>query len=174
MKKQRVFMASAFATLLILCLSPGMARANNVSVDCNAGGSINAALATLTPTGPNQITVTGTCSEAVTITDIRSLTIMSGVGGAKIVQPKDSNTFDIVCSQNITLQNLKIVGVPGSTFGSGGFGVSIFEPSDVHILGCDVHDNEGGGVIASTSSVLILQNTNIHNNTPGDGLDVFP
>jgi hypothetical protein len=127
MKKQRVFRASAFATLLILCLFPGVARANNVSVDCNAGGSISAALATLTPTGPNQITVTGTCSENVTITDIRSLRIMSGVGGAKIVQPQDSNTFDIVRSQNITLQNLEIVGVPGSTQVFGGVGVSISE-----------------------------------------------
>jgi hypothetical protein len=47
---------------MILSLFPGMARANNMSVDCNAGGSINAALATLTPTVPNQITVTGTCN----------------------------------------------------------------------------------------------------------------
>jgi hypothetical protein len=42
----------------------------------------------------------------------------------------------------------------------------------VHILGCDIHHNEGGGVIADIGSLLQLLNTNIHNNTPGDGLDV--
>ena len=62
MKKQGLLRASAFATLMILSLFPGMARGNNMSVDCNAGGSINAALATLTPTVPNQITVTGRCN----------------------------------------------------------------------------------------------------------------
>jgi hypothetical protein len=42
----------------------------------------------------------------------------------------------------------------------------------VNILQCDIHDNEGGGVLALRGSRLVLRATNIHNNTPGDGLDV--
>jgi hypothetical protein len=110
----------------------------------------------------------------VSLSDARSLTFVAGAGGAKIVQPQDSDTFDTARSQNITLQNLEIAGVPGSTPGFGGGGVNITEASDVHIIGCDIHDNEGGGVAARNSSALFLRNSNIHNNSPfGDGLDVI-
>jgi hypothetical protein len=151
-----------------------MSPSNNVavSVDCNAGGSINAALATLTPTGPNSITVMGTCNENVTISDFRELAIVAGASGAKIIGPQDNDAFDIFRSQNITLKNLEIAGVPGSTPGSGGIGVTISEFSDVQIKGCDIHDNQGGGVAGGSSSLLSLRNTNIHNNTPGNGLQV--
>jgi Right handed beta helix region len=172
MEKQRVFKALAFVILPMLFLLPGIAHANNVAVNC-PGQSLSAAVAALPPNGPNIITLTGTCNESVSITDVRSLTIIGGSGGAKIVQPQDSDTFDIVRSQNITLQNLEIAGVPGSTLGSGGFGVNISEASDVHIIGCDIHDNEGGGVLEINNSLLLLRTTTIHNNTPGDGLDVI-
>src|SRR5258708_603024 len=139
MKMNRVLRASVFAVLLTFFLLPAGAHATDVTVDC-PGQSINAALAALPQNGPNTITVTGTCNEDVSITDVRSLTIIAGVGGAKIVQPQDSNTFDIVRSQNITLQGLEIAGVPGSTLGFGGFGVNITEATDVSLIGCDIHD----------------------------------
>src|SRR6266481_4436204 len=169
MHKQGVFKAAAIGILLTLCLFPGLAHANNVAVSC-PGTSINAALAGLPANGPNTITVTGTCNEAVVISDMRSLTII-GAGGAKIVQPQNLDTFTIVRSQNVNLGDLEIVGVPGSPLGSGGLGVNITEASDAHIIGCDVHDNESGGVFAGQNSIVFLLNhTNIHNNT--DGLDV--
>jgi hypothetical protein len=175
MRKNRVIRASAFAILLALLLLPGIAHAQ-VTVGCPGGSggtytSITAALNAVGQIGPITFTVTGTCNENVSFTDARSLTFVAGAGGAKIVQPQDSNTFDIVRSQNITLQNLEIAGVPGSMPGSGGSGVSITELSDVHINGCNIHDNEGGGVGADRASVLFVRNTIIHNN-PGDGLDV--
>ncbi len=153
------------------------ARAADVTVGCPGGSggtypSIGAALAALPSNGPNSITVTGTCNENVSISDMRSLVIIAGAGGAKIVQPQDSNTFDIVRSQNVTLRNLEIVGVPGSTVDSAGAGVFITEASDVRIIECDIHGNEASGVAETNNSVLFLRNTNIHNNTPGDGLDV--
>jgi hypothetical protein len=162
---------SVFAILFTFFLLPVIAHASNVAVNC-PGASLNTAVAALPP-GPNTITVTGTCNENVSISDVRSLTIIGGAGGATIVQPQDSNTFDILRSQNITLQNLEIVGVPGSTLDSAGAGVNVSEASDVHIIGCDIHDNEGGGVVDTNNSVLTLRNTNIRNNTPQDGLDVI-
>jgi hypothetical protein len=170
MQKQFVFKALAFAILPSLLLLPGIAHANNVAVNC-PGASLNDAVAALPP-GPNTITVTGACNENVSITNVRSLTIIAGAGGAKIVQPQDSDTFDIVRSQDITLQGLEIVGVPGSG-GFFGAGVNITEASDVSINRGDIHDNQGGGVVATNGSLLILNNTNIHNNNPFDGLDVL-
>jgi hypothetical protein len=173
MEKQRVFRASAFAIFLTLLLLPGIAHANDVAVNC-PGQNLSAAVAALPPDGPNTVTVTGTClNENVSIFDMRSLTIVAGTGGAKIVQSQDSDTFDIFRSQNIRLVGLEIVGVPGSTPGFGGAGVFI-QASNVQINGCDIHDNEGGGVTASFASVLFLNNTTIRNNSPGgDGLDVL-
>jgi hypothetical protein len=171
MRKTRVSRASAFAILLTLFLLPGIAHANNVAVNC-PGASLNAAVAALPP-GPNTITVTGVCNETVSITNVQSLMIVAGAGGAKIVAPQDTDAFDILRSQFIRLVNLEIVGVPGSMPGSGGSGVFITQGSDVQINGCDIHDNQGGGVVATNGSLLFLNNTNIHNNNPFDGLDVL-
>jgi hypothetical protein len=123
-------------------------------------------------TGPSTISVTGTCNENVTLNNARSLTIFAGPGGARIVGPQDSDTFDIFLSQDITLQDLEIVGTPGTTVATAGGGVFISDASEVHIVRCNVHDNQGGGVFADTGSLLFLNHTTIQNNTPGDGLDV--
>lgn len=171
MKKQ----ASIFAIFLTLSLFPGIANAQ-VTVGCPGGSggtyaSITAALNAVGQIGPITFVVTGTCNENVSLTNAQSLTFIAGPGGAKVVQPQDSDTFDISLSRDITLQNLEIVGTPGSMPGSGGSGVSITELSDVHIRGCNIHDNEGGGVGADRSSVLFVRKTIIHDN-PGDGMDV--
>lgn len=178
MKKERVLRAWAFAILPTLLLLPGVAHAANVTVGCPGGSggtypSINDALNAIGQIGPSIITITGTCNENVSLNDARSLTFLAGGAGAKIVQPQDLDTFDIARSQNITLQGLEIVGVPGSVPGAGGTGVFINEASDVHIIGCNIHDNEGSGIFSRQNSVLILNQTTIHNNSLGDGLDVF-
>ena len=170
--KKLAFRASGFAIVLTLLL-PGIAHANNVAVNCPAD-SLGATVSALPPNGPNIVTVTGTCiNENVGIFNMRSLTVVAGAGGAKIVQAQDNDTFDIFRSF-VKLVNLEISGVPGSMPGSGGAGVFIGQTSNVRINGCDIHDNEGGGVTATQGSLLFLNNTTIHNNNPGgDGLDVL-
>jgi hypothetical protein len=177
MEKRAVIRASVFATLLTLCLLPRIAQAANVTVSCppESGGtytSIAAALNAVGQVGPITFTVTGTCNENVFLSNAQSLTFVAGPGGARIVQPQDSDTFDISSSQDIALNNLEIVGVPGSMPGSGGGGVSIDNGSNVATNGCNIHDNEAFGVSAGDGSRLGLFNTIIHNNNPGDGLDV--
>lgn len=170
--KKLAFRASAFPVLLTLLL-PGIAHANNVAVNCPAD-SLGATVAALPPDGPNTVTVTGTCiNENISIFNMRSLTIVAGAGGAKIVQAQDTDTFDIFRSF-VKLVNLEISGVPGSVPGSGGGGVFLNQASNVQINNCDIHDNQGGGVTATGGSLLFLNNTTIHDNTPfGDGLDVL-
>ena len=118
MKSNHFLRVSVFANLLTLVLLPEIAHAQVVTVSCSpaTGGtypSITAALNAVGQIGPRTFTVTGTCNENVSLTNAQSLTFIAGPSGAKIVQPQDSNTFDILRSQNITLQNLEIVGVPG-------------------------------------------------------------
>jgi parallel beta helix pectate lyase-like protein len=166
MKANRLMRASVFAVLLSFFLLPGAAHATSCTVvaGINFYSSINDALFAI-GTGPGTIFVTGTCSESVQINNARSITI-AGFGGASIVGP-GSDAFDILLSQDINLENLDI-----STTGFGG-GVNISDASEVHIIGCNIHDNQSVGVNADTGSTVFLRNTIIQNNTPNDGLDVF-
>src|SRR5579864_461157 len=166
MKATRLVRASVFAVLLSFFLLPRAAHATSCTVvaGINFYPSINDALFAI-GTGPGTIFVTGTCSESVQITNARSITI-AGFGGASIVGP-GSDAFDILLSQDINLENLDI-----STTGFGG-GVNISDASEVHIIGCNIHDNQSVGVDADTGSIVFLRNTIIQNNTPNDGLDVI-
>jgi len=175
MRAQRKWSVAVLIILASLFLSVPV-RAANVTVGCPGGSggtypSINAALNAIGQIGPSTITVTGTCNENVTLNNARSL-IIGGAGGAKIVGPQDSDTFDIFRSQDITLADLEIAGTPGSTIDTAGGGVFVSNASEVHIVRCNVHDNQGGGVFADTGSLLFLQATTIQNNTPNDALDV--
>jgi Right handed beta helix region len=178
MGKANILRATALALLPTLFLLPGVGRAANVTVGCPGGSggtypSINAALAAIGQIGPSTITVTGTCDENVTLVNARSLTIMAGTGGAKVVGPKDSDVFDIFLSQDIRLQGLEIIGVPPTNPNTAGGGVFVTDTSEVHLVACNVHDNQGGGVFSDTGSLVFINHTQIHNNTPGDGLDVL-
>lgn len=178
MDKVNVLRVAAFALLLSLFLLPGVGQAANVTVGCPGGSggtftSISAALAAIGPVGPSTITVTGTCDENVTIANSQSITIVAGTGGARVVGPKDSDTFDISTSTNITLQALEIIGVPPTSLNTAGAGVFLTGGSLVNLVQCNVHDNEGGGVFAQGGSRVTLNHTQIHNNSPGDGLDVL-
>jgi hypothetical protein len=158
--------------LLALFLLPVTAHAANVSVGCPGGSggtysSIGAALTAIAQTGPSTINVTGTCSENVIIDGVQSITI-AGSGGAKIVEPLDNNAFDISRSRGIILADLDI-----SSTGPDGGGVVITDGSEVHIVRCNVHNNQSVGVNADTGSVVYLRDTIIEKNTPNDGLDVF-
>jgi Right handed beta helix region len=177
MKNNSLLRASASVVLLALFSIAGRARAADVTVGCPGGSggtypTINAALTAIGLTGPSTITVTGTCTEYVALTNARSLAIL-GSAGAKLVALQDFDAIDISLSQDITIAGLEIVGVPGSVAGGGGAGVYAYDGSEVHILSCNIHDNEGGGVVADTKTQLFLHGTTVHNNTPNDGLDVL-
>jgi len=168
-----------FRTLVILafgtCLSTFAlpVHAANVTVGCPGGSggaypSITAALNAIGQTGPSTITVTGTCLENVSLNNARSITIVAGPGGANIVEPTDNDAFDVSLSQDIFLVNLDI-----RTTGPDAGGVVITDGSEVHINGCNIHDNQSVGVNADTGSRVFLNGTTIQHNNPNDGLDVF-
>jgi hypothetical protein len=191
LRKIRTLRGLVFAILLTFFLLPAAAHAQPCTAVVDGGTSytsINAALAhfaatnAIGQTGPGTITVTGTCTENVSISDARSITIVApspggaGVpGGATIVGPLDNDAFDIFRSQSITLRNLEITGTFSSTeaSGGGGSGVSLFDASEVRIIGCNIHDNQIVGVESFRNSVVDLRDTTIQHNTPNDGLDLF-
>jgi len=95
---------SAQTTLNQTTCVPGPASclAQTIAVDCNAGGRINTALASITDRDAlNVITVAGTCSaEVVNITGFNRLTIQ-GNGGATI-----TTGMNVSSSRNVMLRSL--------------------------------------------------------------------
>jgi len=72
--------------VLLLTFTAGIATANPPVVNCDAGQSLNAAIAKLNKEGPNTVFVEGTCTEYVTIAGFENLTV-KGTRGATLVQP---------------------------------------------------------------------------------------
>ena len=91
--------ASIFVIFLTLACSLGLRTPKLLwVVPKGAAGtytSITSALNAVGQIGPITFVVTGTCNENVSLTNAQSRTFIAGPGGAKIVQPQDSNTFDI-------------------------------------------------------------------------------
>jgi hypothetical protein len=84
--------------------------AADVPIDCDTGGSINAALGGLSPGDNNKITIEGTCEEIVWIIGFSNLTLEGGAGGATLREPSGLFTILFILRSNVTLRNLEFRG----------------------------------------------------------------
>jgi Right handed beta helix region len=142
---------------VLLFLFPTVAAAANVVVDCNAGDSINSALASLDPAGPHTITVTGTCTETVNINLRNQIVIQAPVGQTATIQANNpnANVFNISGSRQITLNRLIVRG--------GRNGVSMNQGSVVNIHNSTVAENSSVGILF-TQSTLTIDSSTIRDN----------
>ncbi len=158
--------------IVFLCLALTLtASAANVSVNCSrpqagAFSSINAALSSLDPLGPNVITVQGTCKENVFIAYYQRLTILSASGQTAVIQ-NAANPADIVFQawdcHGLVLQNLVLQG--------GTFGLLVNQASEVVIQNVTSRNNSSDGIVAQVGSTLGIDNSKSINNG-GNGLTV--
>jgi hypothetical protein len=156
---------SARAGLLLAVASfllPTIARAANATVDCSgttpgAFTSITAALNALDLEGPNNITVTGTCTENVSIDRRQRLIIQAAPGQTPTINAADPS--------GIVLQTFAShVGLFGLVLQGGQNGLLVNEASDVDMQGCTIQNNSSDGVHVQIGSVLVMQNSTIQNN----------
>ena len=156
-----------FVNLICFTLLSLPAFGSNVTVDCSGSNhkvfsSIGAALNTLSLTGPNTITVGGTCTENVVISQFDRLTIQAASGHvATVVNAANPPgiTMLIAGSHNITLDNLIIEG--------GGSPATVYitsSSSAVLLQNCSVQNGAGDGMDVSMESELVVQNSNFTNN----------
>jgi len=159
-----------FAALLFL--AAGSAQATNVTVGCPGSPpgsytytSIQAALNALDVVGPHTITVTGTCTETVSILSSDRVTIEAPPGQtATIVHPPISdpdvdplfNVINIGFSRDIGLRRLIVRG--------GLHGIAMSHGSVVWIEDCTVEENLANGILAQYSSTLRLVTGTMRNN----------
>jgi hypothetical protein len=125
-----------------------------VTVDCNAGQSLNRTLAKLEKHTPFLVSVNGTCTEFVQVTGFNQLTL-KGLSGATLVQPPTGagNLFNAVLligsSQSVTVEGLS---VQADTTTVAGIGIG-HGSSDVRLRNLSV---QGG-----TESILVFENSQV-------------
>lgn len=144
-----------------LGMLPGTAWADNVTVDCNMGQSINAALAALDLLGPHTITVTGICTERVNILNRERVTIQAPPGQMATIEPTDPGTVAVFVTQSrdIVLRRL-VFHSPDVD----GLSVLVQNHSQVRIIECVIENNPGGGLFVLNQSLVAIRNTTIQNN----------
>ncbi len=170
----------------VIFLLPSAVWATNVTVDCNGGGSINAALAALDLEGPHTITVTGTCHENVAIVDREGLTIQAPFGQTATIVAADptDNVIFIFRSRGILLRRLVLTGgsegvllprsevqINGSTIqNNSDVGVNVSQMSSLQFGGNVVQNNGGTGIIVNQTSRLGAAGGNTIQNNAGSGI----
>lgn len=163
-----LFAVALFASVL---LAASGASAANLTVICPGGGpgaysSINAALSTLDPNGPNTITVSGTCNENVALTQRDRLTIQAVAGQYATIEnaaAPAATTLYIAGSHNILLDHLIIGGGAPAMYVSASSG-------DIHMQNCIVQNSLNDGLDIDMESFLWVENSTIRNNS---GAGVF-
>src|ERR1700756_2151742 len=118
--------------LAMLFLSSILAFANSsVTVNCDAGQSLNSTLAKIPKYVPTTVTVKGTCTEYVLIDGFRGLTL-NGVQGASLQQPSTNSTsqpyvLSVRASRSVTISGLAVHSLPSvfSGIGIGGGSVDV-------------------------------------------------
>ena len=158
MEKQRIGTGKVFGLWIVvgaILLLPGSARAADVNVDCNAGGSINGALAGLDLVGPHTITVTGTCAEQVAILSRARVTIQAPEGETATINGGGGIALLVSRSHNIVFRRLAITG--------GFFGLLLEQGSQAEVESSTIENNQFG-VFAFASSTLFVSSTNVRDN----------
>jgi hypothetical protein len=142
-------------TLMALAVVAKPGKSEPTVVNCDAGQSLNQALARLDKRTPTTVWVKGTCTEYVLVSGFEGLTV-KGVQGATLAQPSASPTTDLIvtvlrvdASRSVVIDGLSIyspaAGVPGIGIGKGSgdvrlrnltiegglYGIIIFENSQV-------------------------------------------
>ena len=156
------------AALLFVAVSA--TAASVVTVDCDAGQSLNQTLAKLNKLTPATVTVTGTCVEYVLIEDFNGLTL-NAAQGATLQQPStnpQSNQYvlSIRASRSVTVNGLAVRSQPSifSSIGIGGgsnditlqsvstdgsWGVVVYEASQVWLKKVTVNLTAGYAAVSA-------------------------
>jgi hypothetical protein len=148
---------AAIAFSLTLLESPLLA--DKKSVDCGKGPGLNDALQKLSP-GDN-LSFTGVCNEAVTIT-VSGITL-TGQGSAVISSPKStSDALTVAGAQRVTLQGFSVRNGNSGVHATGGAGVTM-----QNIV---AQNNALNGILVEGSSTAYISGSTSQNNL--NGMDV--
>lgn len=150
---------------LLLVLYPLIANAANVNVNCSQSGpagKISNMLRVLDPSGPNTITVSGTCYDNLHISGFDRLSLIAKPGAvlADASAGQDYAVIFITDSRRVLIQ--------GFTIMAGNAGVACYDASLCRFSGNTFQNALQRGVDIATSQVTFTGDT--FKNNPGTGL----
>lgn len=101
-------MKRSFVACVLLFLAAAFSLSADTKVDCNKGESINTALAKLKKSGPNVVTISGTCTEDVVIVGFDDLRLVAD--GAAVLNPATATSKRVVL-----VSSSRLVSIDGFT-----------------------------------------------------------
>lgn len=147
------------AWLLLLVLTPVHVYATKV--DCSKGDSINDALKKLSRSGPNVLTVTGTCAEDIVIDGFDDLTLVAAPGAALNPASPTSKTILLVNSSRRVVVDGFAITIPATPPGTPLTWVAELNGS----VGCVLKNlavTGGGGIRLQRSSYASIADSTLH------------
>jgi hypothetical protein len=151
------------AFLSALCFS-AVAQAATVSVDCDAGNTINAAIGTARP--GDTVLVSGTCKEQVSIAPEITRITLDGQKKTTIQHPGGP-----AASPHALYNRGKEITIKGFTVTGGQDGIHLSGPASAVIDGNVVVKNSGRGIHIDKGSIARILNTTVQE-SGGIGIDV--
>lgn len=165
MNKTAILVGTGKAALLAgLCFSALLANAATVSVDCDAGNTIMAALGSVKP--GDTVLVSGTCKEQVTIAPEVVRITLDGQKKTTIQHPGGP-----AASPHALYNRGKEIIIKGFTVTGGLDGIHLSGPASALIDGNVVVKNTGRGIHIDKGSVARILNTTVEQ-SGGIGIDV--
>jgi parallel beta-helix repeat protein len=140
---------SWFVLVAVLVLTPVAASAQ-VTVDCDAGGRLQAAVDAARP--GDTILVRGVCAENISVRDEAARITLDGQGSATIHGPNPRSNTILVAGRNITIRGFTITG--------GRNGVAVLRGGSAFIEGNTIQESSENGInVAQHSYAGIINNT---------------
>ncbi|MDB5902912.1 MAG: parallel beta-helix repeat-containing protein [Betaproteobacteria bacterium] len=155
MNQTTIFIRSAKAALVTtLCFSALPVHAASVTVDCDAGNTITAALGVVKP--GDTLLVSGTCKEQVNIPPEVVRVTLDGQKKTTIQHPGGA-----AASPHVLYNRGKEITIKGFTFTGGMDGIHLSGPASAVIDGNVVIKNAGRGIHIDKGSVVRILNTTV-------------
>ncbi len=162
--------------LVVIALVSINALAANIHIKCGSNRTLGAALASINPTGPNTVSLSGTCNEVVDLQNFDHLTI---IGDSTAVIASTSNaayTLSIRGSQDVIIRNITVRGNYGALYFEDCKDCALYNSTieGVFALGSmskavafkDVfHANSWAGIGVFDNSVLFLYDSSLDTTT---------
>ena len=172
---------------VLLFLAAAFSASADTKVDCNKGESINTALSKLKKSGPNVVSVSGTCTEDISIVGFDDLSLVAD--GAAVLNPATATSRRVILVNSsrlvsidgftMTLSNAvpqtwvaEFNGSSGCSIANmsitGGGGIRLQRSSNVNITDVAMH-NAVIGIIVGNACQADIRGVTIENTPPSFG-----
>ena len=152
---------NASAAWLLLFLLAPLPLYAGTKIDCSKGDSINAALAKLSKSGPNVLTVKGVCAEDIVVDGFDDLTLVASPGAALNPASATSKAILLINSSRRVVVDGFAITIPAPAPGNATTWVAEFNGS----VGCVMKNlavTGGGGIRLQRTSYVSISDSTLH------------